>query len=149
MGIITGTAVRPDLILVDRKNNMFIIELTVGHESTTKSNTARKATKYKHLLIDKEMTGPYNKVNFVNLLMTFIGVYSAHVEVFFAMLKSLGVDSSATKYITSKLSEICLRATYFIFYMRGKEWSEPEIIKFWNSNNYRYGDCCRTFKAHL
>ena len=97
MGIITGTAVRPDLILVDRNNNIFTIELTVGHESITKSNTDRKATKYKHLMKDKEITEAYNKVNFVNLVMTSISLYSAHAELFFSMLKSLGIDSSTTK----------------------------------------------------
>ena len=34
-GIVTGTAVPPDLLVVDRMNNLFIIELTVGHESNT------------------------------------------------------------------------------------------------------------------
>ena len=74
MGIITGTAVRPDLILVDRNNNICVIELTVGHESTTKSNADRKAAKYKHLMKNKEIKGAYNKVNFVNRVLTFIGV---------------------------------------------------------------------------
>ena len=130
LGIITGTDVRSDLILIDKNNSIFIIELPVGHESTTKSSVGRKAAKYKHLIKDKEITGTYNKVNFVNLVMTSIGVYSAHVEIFFSMLKSLGIDRSATKYITSKLSEICIRSSYFIFCMRVKDWSEPELMKF-------------------
>ena len=130
VGIITGAAVRPDLILVDRKHNIFVIELTVGNESTTKSNADRKAAKYKHRMKDKEITGAYNTVNFVNLVMTSIGVYSAPVESFFSTSKSLGIDSSATKYITSKLSEICIRSSYFIFCMRAKDWSEPELMKF-------------------
>ena len=115
MGIITGAAVRPDLILVDRMNKIFVIELTVGYKSTTKSNADRKAAKYEHVMKDKAITGAYNKVNFVNLVMTSICVYSGHAELFFSMLKSLGIDSSATKYITPKLSEICIRSLYFIF----------------------------------
>ena len=130
VGLITGTALRPELIFVDRENNIFIIELTVGHESTIKSNAARKATKYKHLLRDKEMTGAYSNVKIVNLVMTSIGVYPAQAEVFFAMLKSLGVDSPATKYITFKFNEICIRSSYYIFHIRAKEWSEPELIQF-------------------
>ena len=33
--IVTGTAARKDLLVVDRMNNLYIIELTVGHESNT------------------------------------------------------------------------------------------------------------------
>ena len=103
----------------------------MGPESATKSNADRKAAKYKHLMKDKKITGAYNEANFVNLVMTLIGVYSAHVERFFSMLKSLGIDRSATKYITSKLREICIRLSYFIFCMRAKDWSEPELMKFY------------------
>ena len=34
--IFTAAAVRPNLIVVDRKSNMFIIKLTVGHGFTAK-----------------------------------------------------------------------------------------------------------------
>ena len=34
---------------MDRMNNLFIIELTVGHESNTAANATRKAKKYEHL----------------------------------------------------------------------------------------------------
>ena len=44
----TGTADRPDLLVVDRMNNLFIIELTVGHKSNTVANATRKAKKYEH-----------------------------------------------------------------------------------------------------
>ena len=47
--IVTGTDARPDLLVVDRMNNLFIIELTVGHESCTMANATRKAKKYEHL----------------------------------------------------------------------------------------------------
>ena len=65
--------------------------------------------------------------------MTSIGVYSALAELFFTMLKSHSVESSATKYITSKLSEIYIRSSYFIFCMKAEEGSEPELIAIINT----------------
>ena len=96
VGILTGTAIRPDLILIERKNDMFMEALTVSHESIAKSDAARKATKCKHLLKDEEITGAYNKINFVNPVMTPIGIYSAHGEPFFTVLKSFGIGISTS-----------------------------------------------------
>ena len=49
--IITGPSLRPDMIVIDKSNRMYIIELTVGHESNAESNTKRKAEKYSQLLL--------------------------------------------------------------------------------------------------
>ena len=57
--IVTGTAARPDLLVVDRTNTLFIIELTVGHESNTAANATRKAKKYEHLLNDGDLKRSY------------------------------------------------------------------------------------------
>ena len=44
--IITGPSLRPDMIVIDKSNRMYIIELTVGHESNAESSAKRKAEKY-------------------------------------------------------------------------------------------------------
>ena len=41
--IITGSTARPHLLVVDERNDLFIIELTVGHESNAEANATRKA----------------------------------------------------------------------------------------------------------
>ena len=127
--IVTCTAARPDLLVVDGKCNLFIIELTVGHESNTDANATRKAKKYEHLLDDKDLKRSYRKILFVNLVMTAIGIYSNHSEEFFKMLKDLNIENAASKYISTKLTEICIRSSYYIFCMRIREWTEPVLMK--------------------
>ena len=85
--IVTGTAARPDLLVVDKMNNLFIIEITVGHESNTVANATRKAKKYEHLLNDSDLKRSHRKICFVNLVMTTIGIYSKHSDDFFKMFK--------------------------------------------------------------
>ena len=46
------------------------------------------------------------------------------------MLKELNVDDNAVKYIASKLIEICIRSSYYIFCMRMKDWTDPELMDF-------------------
>ena len=107
--IVTGTAARPDLLVVDRMSNLFIIELTVGHESNTVANATRYAKKYEHLINDSDLKRSHRKICFVNLVMTAIGIYLKHSEEFFKMLKDLDVDNTAATQISTKLAEICIR----------------------------------------
>ena len=115
---------------MDRMNNLFIIELTVGHESNTAANATRKAKKYEHLLNDGDLKRSYRKICFVNLVMTAIGIYSKHSEEFFKVLTDLNIDNIAASYISTKLTEICIRSSYYIFCMRTKEWTELDLMNF-------------------
>ena len=128
--IVTGTAARPDLLVVDGMNNLFIIELTVGHESNTVANATTKAKKYEHLLNDSDLKRLHRKICFVNFVMTAIGIYSKHSKEFFKMLKDLNIDNTAATYISTKLTEICRRSSYYIFCMRTKEWTKLDLMNF-------------------
>ena len=118
------------IIIIIIFNNLFIIELTVGHESNTVANATRKAKKYEHLLNDSDLKRSHRKICFVNLVMTAIGIYSKHSEEFFKMLKDLNIDNTAATYISTKLTEICIRSSYYIFCMRTKEWTEQDLMNF-------------------
>ena len=53
--IVTGSSSRPDLLAVDEKNNLYVVELTVGHETNAEKNERRKREKYEHLLRDSTL----------------------------------------------------------------------------------------------
>ena len=74
---------------------MFIIELTVGHESNAEANATRKAKKYEHLLNDSDLKRLHRKICLVNLAIITIGIYSKHSKEFFKMLKNLNIDNTA------------------------------------------------------
>ena len=70
--IITGDDQRPDLLLIDKRNNMYVLELTVGFEPNIEKNAKRKNDKYKELL--KSMEKDYTSVTFINLSMGSLGI---------------------------------------------------------------------------
>ena len=70
--IITGDNQRPDLLLIDKKNNMYVLEQTIGFEPKIKKNAKRKNDKYKEVL--KSMEKDYTSVTFINLDMGSLGV---------------------------------------------------------------------------
>ena len=126
--IVTGSSSRPDLLAVDKKNNLYSVELTVGHETNAEKNERRIREKYEHLLRDGTLKRVYKNIKFINLVITTAGIYSRESDQFFKMLKELNVDDNAVQYIASKLNEICIRSSYYIFCMRMKDWTDPELM---------------------
>ena len=128
--IITGPSLRPDMIVIDKSNRMYIIELTVGHESNAEPNAKRKAEEYSQLLHDEVLCRTYKSIEFINLVMTTGGVFSKDTRSFFTMQNTLKIDSSLIKYTAVKVTCICIRTSYYIFCMRDKDWSSPELMEF-------------------
>ena len=77
------------MILTDSENKMYIVELTVLHESNVDRNKKRKADKCSHLLKDQRLLRTYKKVEFINLVITTDGVFSKDTKPFFTILNSL------------------------------------------------------------
>ena len=95
--MVNGSSSRPDLLAIDKKNNLYVVELTVGHETNTEKNEQRKKEKYDHLLRDGTLKRVYKKIKFINLVMTTAGIYSKESDQVFNMLKELIVDDTAVK----------------------------------------------------
>ena len=111
--IITGSSLRPDLILLTNDNILHILEPTIGFETNIKINSDRKASKYYPLR--QTLLSNYNQVSFINLSLGAVGTIGASSESFANLLKSLGFNNNSQKHILSQLINISIRCTYFIF----------------------------------
>ena len=56
------------------------------------------------------------------------GVFSKECDAFLDMLSDLGFDDRHRKYCIRKIMSIAIRATYYIFCCRNKDWSTPELL---------------------
>ena len=124
---VTGDEYRPDLLLTTSDKRLYIIELTVGHESNLAKNVNRKKAKYKDLirqLGDKN----FSTVKFVNLSMSSLGVFDKECHTLLEMLKDLRLDKRHQQYCIKKMISTAIRSTYYIFCCRNKEWSTPELM---------------------
>ena len=124
--VITGDRLRPDLLLVTENRCLYILELTVGYESNLQVNANRKRQKYLDLI--KEQEADYDKVKFVNLSLSTLGVFSRSSENFDGMLRSLKCDTKFCKYIKKKIVNMCIRTSYYIFCKRNKVWDNPKLM---------------------
>ena len=125
--IITGDLYRPDLLLITPNEDLYVIELTVGFESNLHNNVERKKAKYKDLIEDQR--GHFNSVKFVNLSMSSLGVFDKECFTFLEMLDTIGMNKKQQHYCIKKMTSYAIRATYYIFCCRNKEWTNPELLK--------------------
>ncbi|CAB3984581.1 Hypothetical predicted protein [Paramuricea clavata] len=124
--VITGDRLRPDLLLVTENRCLYILELTVGYESNLLVNANRKSQKYRDLINEQE--ADYNKVKFVNLFLSTLGVFGRSCENFDGMLSSLKCDAKYSKYIKKQIVNICIRTSYYVFCKRNKVWDNPKLM---------------------
>ena len=124
--IITGHDLRPDLLLSLSNKSLYILELTVGYESNLRSNAERKKRKYRELV--QQLKNDYEKVNFVNLSISALGIYDKSTTEFIDMMKMLKFDKRTTNYTIKRITNIAIRTSYYIFCRRNKEWTDPELM---------------------
>ena len=126
--LITGDSLRPDLILISKNNDLYILELTIGFETNIKSNSDRKASKYNPL--HQELGSKYKEIKFINLSLGALGTVGSSSESFINLLKCLEVSQPIQRSILSKMINITIQCTYFIFCRRNKPWTDPELLAF-------------------
>ena len=125
--IITGETYRPDLLLECSNDSiLYVIELTVGYESNLQSNIRRKNSRYKELL--KQQRKHFDDVKFVNISMSSLGVFAKESSSFLNMLDSIGFTDQYKMYCVKKMISIAIRASYYIFCCRNKEWGSPQLL---------------------
>ena len=79
----------------------------------------------------KEMSRNYRWVKFVNLPMSSLGVFSDECSTFLDMMNDIGIDKKQQLYIIKKMINIAIRATYYIFCCRNKNWDSPDLTQLW------------------
>ena len=103
------------------------MELTVGFETNLKINSDRKLKKYLPLISDQENN--FDEVKFVNVWISSLGVFGQSTNTFIDMLKDLKFDEQHIRYVKKKIISACIRASYYIFCQRNKDWTSPELLK--------------------
>ena len=103
------------------------VELTAGFETNLKINSDRKLKKYLPLISDQENN--FGKVKFVNVSISSLGIFGQSTNTFIDMLKDLKFDEQHTRYVKKKIITTCIRASYYIFCQRNKNWINPQLFK--------------------
>ena len=123
--VITGDTYTPDIVLV-KDELLVIVELTVGFETNIEKNGQRKREKYKDLM--DTMKQEYEEVIFVNLTMGALGIIGRDSSNLYLALSKLSLDAKSIDFLVKRIINVCIRSTYYIFCIRDKEWTDPELM---------------------
>ena len=77
------------------------------------------------------MNRNYRCVNFANLSMSSLGVFSDEWSMFLDMMNDAGIDKKQQLYITKKMINIAIRAVYYIFCCRNRNWDSSDFMQCW------------------
>ena len=126
--IITGEQFRPDMHLSTANNILCIIELTVGFETNIDKNASRKNEKYRSL--KQDLSSNYHEVKFINISISSLDIFGNSCDAYIQLYNDLDFDKKHLKYILKKLTTVIIRTTYYIFCMRNKPWTHPELLTY-------------------
>ena len=116
--VITGDALRLELVFISKNSILYILELTEGFESNIQTHSDRKASKYGSLIMD--ITHAYSDVQFINISMSTIVIIGNSSESLLLMLDDFDLDKPAQNYVIRKVMNIAIRCTYYVFCRRNK-----------------------------
>ena len=66
----------------------------------------------------------YDRIEFVNLCISSLGILGNSSDSFLEMCNDIGIDTHHLNFIVTKLSTLIILTTYYIFCMRNKPWSQ-------------------------
>ena len=104
---------RPDLLIILNRSNMFAVELTIGFESNIAKNKVRKRNKCKNLTQSQKSNN--DQVKYINLSLCACGITGKGSKPFFDLLEELKIPDNE---LTKRMINICIRRTWYVFCMR-------------------------------
>ena len=108
---------------------IYIIELTVGFATNINLNAERKKDKYMQLT--RDLSSKYHGVKFINLSISSLGIFGKSCNSFMAiMCNDLNIDKQQLNYALRKITAIIIRSSYYIFCLRNKLWTNPDLLAY-------------------
>ena len=62
--------------------------------------------------------------------MSSLGVFSNECSMFLDVMNDIGIGKKQQPYIIKKMITIAIRATYYIFCCRNRNWDSPDLMQF-------------------
>ena len=103
-----------------------MFELSVGFETNIEKNSINKANRYENLLETLKLS--FEKVTYVNLSMGALGTYGKSCHNLKKILQNLGQSANEIEYNLYKLTNVCIRTSYFLFCSRNRAWNNPVLL---------------------
>ena len=125
---VTGDSKRPDMLIVRPDGTLYLVELTVCYETNMPKNTQIKSNRYETTI--EHLKSSFTCVKFVNLLVSALGIFYKDSKTLTTMFEDFKISRQEHAYIIRKITNIAIRTSYYIFCMKDKSWSNPELMSY-------------------
>ena len=71
-----------------------------------------------------------NTITIMLLLLLLLLLLLFLLSLFLDMMNDIGIDKKQQRYIIKKMINIAIRATYYIFCCRNRNWDNPDLMQF-------------------
>ena len=82
----------------------------------------------KYLSLIQTLKATCREVKFVNVSMSALGALDKSYDSLLAMLNDLNLPYNLRNRLISKVMNISIRCTYYIFCRRNKDWTDPALM---------------------
>ena len=100
----------------------------MGLETNLNDNARRKELKYRPILTD--LANDYKQVKLINLSIRCLGIFGNSSDSFLKLYMERGSNNGDLNFIISKISTIIIPSTCYIFCMKNKPRSNPELLSY-------------------
>ena len=107
-------------------HTLYIIELDVDFETNIDLNLQRKHDEC--LQLTHELSSMYCCVRLINLSISSLGIFGNSCKSFTEMCNDLDVEKQHMMHVLRKTTYIIIRSTFYIFCMRNKPWTNPDLL---------------------
>ena len=78
----------------------------------------------------EHLKSSFTCVKFVKLVVSALGIFYKDSKTSITTFKDSKISSQEHAYIIRKISNIAIRTSYYIFCMKDKSWSNPELMSY-------------------
>ena len=125
---VTGDSKRPDMLIVRPDGTLYLVELTVCYETNMPKNAQIKSNRYETTI--EHLKSSFTCIKFVNLVVSALGIFYKDSKTLITMFEDSKISRQEHAYIIRKISNIAIRTSYYIFCMKDKSWSNPELMSY-------------------
>ena len=116
------------MLIVRPDSTLYLVELTVCYETKMPKNAQIKSNRYETTI--EHLKSSFTCVKFVNLVVSALGIFYKYSKTLITMFEDFKIPRQEHAYIIRKISNIAIRTSYYIFCMKDKSWSNPELMSY-------------------
>ena len=116
------------MLIVRTDGTLYLVDITVCYETNMPKNAQIKSIRYETTI--EHLKSSFTCIRFVNPVVSALGVFYKDSKTLITMFEDFKITRQEHAYIIRKISNIAIRTSYYIFCMKDKSWSNPELMSY-------------------